>query len=73
MEGDRRMTRPVPLNVAGLLTFTHVAVTGLKKLSEVRGMSHSANAMKSHSCMGSKSPGPTLPCGAACAKEQKWR
>jgi hypothetical protein len=34
-------------------------------------MSRCANAGKSHSCMGSKSPGRRLTCGAACA--MAWR
>jgi hypothetical protein len=35
-------------------------------------MSRSASASKSHSYLGSKSPGLMLPCVAACAMEWKW-
>jgi hypothetical protein len=46
--------------------------TASRSVPRCGDISHSAVAEKSHSCRGSKSPGPRLTCGAACAMEWKW-
>lgn len=63
--------RGSPINSTGAKPGASGTVSG--NLPRCGDISHSAVAEKSHSCRGSKSPGPRLACDATCAMEWRWR